>query len=874
MAKTKNYAHLVGSLVSVIVILVVFSSSIGPLPPLGNFLNPTGGGILDVGTTANYKSMQELTVSNSSLLKSNVTIYRDANGIPYVYATYDSDMFFAVGYLQAQDRLFQMDIQRRLFSGTLSEVLGNTTLGNDIFMRSVGLERSAQEVYNALYNNATVNHDVHSQKLLDSLIAYTNGVNYYIDHLKVLPFEFQLLGYKPTHWNPVDSIAFAKYMSFYLGFGEGDNDLQFTQIVQKLGWTKANELFPSVEPFQIPVVPDYGGYQMPSQYAFADNGSKSQAPLVTTSTATISAGVVQAAKNVDKAIQSIFTNYASLIIPGIGSNNWVVSGNKTTTGHPILANDMHLSWTTPSIWYQISYHSKESGFNDWGFSFVGEPYIIAGHNDKIAWGFTNVGGDVLDWFYYNTNGNQYLRDGKWLTYQTVYEDIKVKGAPDYNLSVKITLDGPVISGSKYIINGTSLVASWTGIKSYQALDEKAVFKAVYDFNLAQDYAQFQKAVYEWDGPSQNIIYADSQNISIWVAGETPIHGSGDPFNGRLPVNGSVVNSTWVGYIPAQYWPHSLNPAQGYLASDNQKSTGPNYPYYIGSYYDPGYRARRINYLLDSTNNIDIAKMEQIQTDVLDTSAQAFVPYLLDAALNHSSSFTVPVSMKSNWDSVISSLTNWNYYMYANETQPLIYDFFLYYYVQNVFGTDYQNAGLPNSTMLPNLNLLDYFTWNVLDNGSAPSIWFHGVSPYTLLLQSLSDALTTLQKDYGSNVNGWLYNKWRIGSWDSLIGLSALSPAHVPLNGSSFTLNRAGGDTDISLDGLANLGSSERAIYDLSNLSNSRAAFPGGESGNPVSPHYHDLLDKYFLPWKYYVQLFYDERLPQQYVMATLILRSS
>ena len=197
--------------------------------------------------------------------------------------------------------------------------------------------------------------------------------------------------------------------------------------------------------------------------------------------------------------------------------------------------------------------------------------------------------------------------------------------PDFHLTIRSTLDGPELPGAKYIINGTSLVASWTGIKTYEQLGFKAVFKAIYDFNLAQNYTQFKQAVYEWDGPNQNIIYTDYNNIAIWVAGETPIHGSGDPFNGRLPVNGSKVNSTWVGYIPAQDWPTSLNPAQNYLASDNQKSTGPNYPYYIGSYYAPSYRARRSNYLLETNSNIDITKMEQIQTDVLDTSAEAFVP---------------------------------------------------------------------------------------------------------------------------------------------------------------------------------------------------------------------------------------------------------
>ena len=881
MANTKKYAHLVGSFVSVVVILVVFSSSLGPLPPLGNFLNPTGGGILDVGKTANNPTMEELTVSNSSLLKSNVTIYRDAQDIPHIYATYDRDMFFAVGYVQAQDRLFQMDIQRRLLSGTLSEILGNVTLDSDIHFRSVGLERSAQEVYNALLKNATVDHDPKSIKLIDGLNSYADGVNFYIDHNHPLPFEFQLLGYKPTHWSPVDSVAFGKYMSYYLAFGEGDNDLQFTQIVQHLGATKAYELFPTTEPFQIPVVPDYGGYQMPEKYSFTSKGSTSQAPMVKNSNQIITPKLEQAAQNVDNALQNIFTSIGPLLSKGIGSNNYVVSGNKTISGHPILANDMHLSWQTPAIWYQISYHSKESGFNDWGFSFVGVPLVVAGHNKNVAWGYTNVGGDVFDWFYYNTNGDQYLRDGQWLNYKITYEDIKVKGSPDFNLTVKSTLDGPIIPGTNYTYNGMSLVASWTGIKTYEQLGEKAVFKAIYDFNLAQNYTEFKNAVYEWDGPSQNIIYADSSNIAIWVAGEIPLRGSGDPNNGRLPVNGSVLNSTWVGYVPAVDWPHSLNPAQNYLASANQKSTGPNYPYYIGSYYANGYRARRINYLLDTSSKIDVTAMEKIQTDVLDTSAEAFVPYLLDAIANHSSSFNIPASVASSWDSVVNSLKNWNYYMFANETQPLIYSFFLYYYIHNVFGDEYKQNGLSSDTMLPPLNYLDYLTWNTVVNGSSSSTWFDNVSTsnvvenvYDMLLQSFSNAIKTLQDDYGTNVNKWIYGTWHQGTFDSLTQLLALSPAHVPIYGSDFTLNAAYTGFLTNLDGHATVGSSERAIYDLNNLSNSVAALPGGQSGNPVSPHYHDLLDKYFLPWNYYSQLFFSDRLPQQYVASTLILRSS
>ena len=399
-----------------------------------------------------------------------------------------------------------------------------------------------------------------------------------------------------------------------------------------------------------------------------------------------------------------------------------------------------------------------------------------------------------------------------------------------------------------------------------------MFKAIYDFGLAQNYTQFRKAVYQWDGPAQNIVYADYNNIAIWVAGEIPIRSAAVINNanysyGRLPINGSEANTNWVGYVPAQDWPTAFNPAQEYLASDNQKSTGPNYPYYIGSYYDPGYRARRSNYLLYSNNNIDITKMEQIQTDVLDTSAQAFVPYLLNAINTIGANYA---NKPASWNSAVTILQNWNYYMMANESAPLIYEFFINNYLPYTFKDEYVNASLdPNSVPYPQLNFLENLTANDIN-----SHWFNNGTTVEngnqIMLKAFADALTSIQNlNYGNDASQWVYGNWHKASFASLTGLKALSPPILPSNGSGYTLNPAGGQ-------IANHGPSERAIYDLSNLSNSVAALPGGQSGNPASPHYHDLLDSYFLTWKYYTQLFFPDRtnFPTNQIESTLILRRS
>jgi penicillin amidase len=863
MGISKIHVHFVSSFFSVAIVFVVFSSALGPLPPLGDFLDPTGGGIFGVAQDSEHPTFKELYYPN---LKGDVTVYRDNKGIPYVYAEFDSDLFFVVGYLQAQDRLFQLDITRRLFSGTLSEVLGNRTLGNDIFMRSVGLMRVSEDLWKAVQEET----DPVSVKMVESINAYSAGINQYIAENHPLPFEFQLLGYSPTAWNPVDSIAFAKYMSFSLGFGEGELDLIFAELVEGLGVETAYDLFPyGGAPLQIPVIPDYGGYEMPDKYSFAENGSNSTAEIVPQfksenpdiSQKKLPIEVLQGVRNVRAIIEDTFTTFGFLFDQTKGSNNWVVSQNKSATGSPILANDMHLQWSVPSIWYQISYFSKESGLSAWGFMFIGSPMIVAGHNKDIAWGFTNVGGDVLDWYYYKENDQgQYYYNGEWKTYQTVDEVIKIKGKEPFTYTIRLTPQGSEIAGRNY--NGRSLVASWIGTKDYVTeLGRKFVFKAVYGFNFASNYNEFKAAVSNWDGPAQNIVYADKSNIALWVAGVHPSRTSS--IDGRLPINGSVSSDAWQGYIEPEDWPHSINPTQGYLASANQKSVGPNYPYYIGSYHAEGYRARRINYVLNNDTSVTIEDMKNLQTDTVDTSAEAFVPFLLEAIANNPSfGSEVPT-----WEAAVRALKSWDYDMDKDETAPLIYQFFIENYQKFTFSDEWSASGI-ELDRYPQRVFLENLSWK-----DPNSVWFDNVSTEDIvetrddvLLTAFKAALEELDNELGDFSN-WVYGVWHKGYFESLILLKALSSDQVPISGSRYTVNPSGGK-------IAKAGASERAIYDLSDLSKSIASLPGGQRANPTSKNYLDLLYDYFLKLEYYEQTFYlnQNEFPTDLIESTLIFR--
>ena len=861
----KKILKLVLSLAVGILFILIMVTPISILPPLGGFINPTGGGVWDVGLNANYPVNETITVPG---LGSTVTVYRDQYGVPYIYAANDYAMYFALGYVQAQDRLWQMDLQRRAFSGTLSEIFGNQTLSIDIFFRQLGLYNSANQTYNVLKTDPTF------AKYIPDLQGFADGVNYYINNtaLANLPFEFRLLNYKPAPWTEIDEIAFGKFMAYSLAYDS--YDIARTQLCTAFGQTLYDQLFPLVQPFQIPVIPTYGNYTMPSPFNYNSNPQ----PPVTNITnyfnqecnLQLTPSVQQAFAQVQNNISTIMTTFGELGSVFKGSNNWVVSGNYTTTGKPILANDMHLGLSMPPIWYEASLHTQKSTYDGeayswWGYTFVGVPLIIAGHNQYAAWGFTNVGGDGIDWYAFTqnpSNSNQYWYNNTWHSYNLIPEPIKVKGAGTYNLTVKETVYGPIVT-----TNGENLAMKWVGS------GVSRIVESVYFLDHAHNLTDYNNALQYWDAPAQNVVFADNQgvhgDIAMRVAGLYPIRAEG---LGRFVVNASADPNMnrWIGYINFNDMPYAVNPTQGYLASANQKSAGPNYPYYIGSLQDPGYRARRINYLLHEAvinKNVSIATIKQIQTDILDTSAQSFVPALLQA-LNS----PLADSYKSGitgWNAAVTILQNWNYVMNKSWAAPLIYWQFKANYLNNTFFDEYHAKSIstdyfPLDSVLENLTLNDPNShW--FNNITAPG---NNDNSTIVMLKSFQQTIQELTSTYGSNVNAWQWGTFHILEVNHQIG-GELSLKPIPRDGSTYTIEAAGSDSQ----GIVTSGPSEHAIYDLSNFNNSLTALPGGESGNPLSPHYSDSFNIY-IKNGYYSQIWSlsASDFPRSAIKYTLILQ--
>ncbi|MHA2074349.1 MAG: penicillin acylase family protein, partial [Candidatus Hodarchaeales archaeon] len=444
----------------VFLIIILFSTPFGVIPPLGNLLNPNGG-IWDIGIYAEHSS-KTLTVPG---IEDEVICYYDEWGIPHIFAKTDNDMFFTIGYVQARDRLFQLDMLRRMYTGRLAEILGENYLDSDIYFRNLCLERAANATWQIALKDPELS--VH----INSLEAYSRGINYFIDHLSTheIPPEFRLLNYLPNHWEPHHSLAFGKFMSYGLAFQEYD----FLLALLTDHFTEAEilELVPLNNTVgMIPVLPNYGSYPSPPNRPnttsdYTHSFSKKE-PIPSEIITRIQSLLGHRELISKQSILGVNTEeYVKSFTSVLGSNNWVIDGFRSSTGYPILCNDMHLQLTQPSIWYEIQHASAESGINVYGFSFIGSPGIIAGHSSYAAWGFTNVGADVTDYYYYNIRTQdgeeQYLNGTEWQTFEKISEKIPVKGKDDFKFDIKFTGHGPVLSydtGSSH----STLAVRWTG----------------------------------------------------------------------------------------------------------------------------------------------------------------------------------------------------------------------------------------------------------------------------------------------------------------------------------------------------------------------------------------------------------------------------
>jgi penicillin amidase len=557
-------------------------------------------------------------------LAAPVTVARDSHGVPTIEAANLEDLFFAQGYVTAQDRLWQMDVMRRFGGGELAEILGEPLLKLDREQRILGLRDTARK---ALQTASPRDHIFFE--------AYARGVNAYVaSHAHKLPIEFRILGYKPTPWLPEDSLVIANEMVKDLNFHYFFDALSREKILIKLGPELTADLYVNRSWHDRPPTVMREDLKQPDNKAGdSDEDDDDDSP--------------------DNSVtRHQLPPFVSDELPVNGSNDWVVSGAHTVTGKPLLANDMHLGHQMPNLWYEA--HLKAGPLDVAGVTLPGMPFVIVGHNQRIAWGFTNVGPTVTDVYIENFNGQgAYQTPNGWLQPERRLEVIHVKGKHDVSVDVKITRHGPIITE---LVPGESrpLALRWTLYDSLHI--------PLFDVNTAQNWQDFRHAFSQFDAPGQNVVYADVDgNIGYQATGKIPIRAAGD---GSLPVSGADNAHEWISYIPFDKLPNIYNPPSGIIATANGRITPDNYPYSISMEWEAPWRTARIYHVLESGRQFSAADMLALQTDIHSEAdlfaAERFV-YAVDHATKPSARAKQAADLMRSWDGR----------MQASEAAPII-----------------------------------------------------------------------------------------------------------------------------------------------------------------------------------------------------------
>ncbi|MGH2398660.1 MAG: penicillin acylase family protein [bacterium] len=531
-------------------------------------------------------------------LQAPVEVIRDRWGIPHIFARSEHDLFLAQGFVHAQDRLWQMEFNRRIASGRLSEMFGETTLETDRFLRTIGLRRAAAAEW-----------DIQDPEARAAAEAYADGVNAFLARYRNrLPIEFRLLRIAPEAWTPIDTLSYAKLMAWVLSVN-WESEILRAHLVSRFGAEGAQSLLPAYpgdHPVIVPQSVDYTPFRSPAVLRAMD---------------------------------------AAPLRAGVGSNNWVVAGARSATGSPLLANDPHLEAGMPSIWYEM--HLTGGTINVVGSTFPGTPGVIIGHNEHIAWGVTNAGPDVQDLYierFHPTDPTMYLFKGAWENVSTVEERIVVKGRRDpVVLPVRITRHGPILNG---VVDGLPhfVALRWT------ALERGTLLSSFSRLMRAANWNEFRDALRLWTVPALNFIFADrAGNIGYQLPGRIPIRAKGD---GLLPVPGWTGEFEWTGEIPFDQLPSWFNPARGYIATANNRIAPEGYRYLLAHEWDPGFRARRIESVLTARPKVGMEDVQRLQMDVASLPARAIVNALRQVRIAEEPAASLLAELIA-WDGVLS-----------------------------------------------------------------------------------------------------------------------------------------------------------------------------------------------------------------------------
>lgn len=765
-----------------------------------------------------------------------VSVVRDQWGVPEITGADLHDVAFAQGYVTAQDRLFQMEFNRRVAAGRLAEMFGagsnNSLIDTDRFLRTLGLYQSAQTERDALALTAP--------RTLGELQAYADGVNAFIrTHSGSLPLEFTILGITPQPWTPVDSLAYGRVVALSLD-SQWYTKYARAMVLARVGPAVAAALFPSY-PSSSPTLLTAAGRAAPLQpLPPGARGSSSAGAVAQTlpaaerlALASLPADALRGALEARQLIGDITDS--------LGSNDWVVDGTKTTTGKPLLANDPHLGISMPSIWYEVGL--RGGGLDVQGFSFPGVPGVVIGHNAHIGWGVTNVGADDTDLFLETLDNahhpGQYLYNGHWLPLRTRQETIRVRGGAPVTFTVQATDHGPLLNSAVSDLQRFQPVAlQWT------ALQPSYSFAGFFQLDFAANWQQFQDALANIS-ISQNFVYADTDgNIGYRMSGMLPLRPAG---NGLLPVDGSTSANNWHGYVPQDQMPSLFDPPTHVIATANNAIVPPNYPVYVTSNWDQGYRARRIIDLLAATPHLSVADYERIQADTYSQPAATLVPALVVAGRAAGGDAATAARL----------LGGWNDRMDANSGAAALFEVasgdllrdtlepVLGKTLYAVYRGNYSASGL--DSVLVNLVAqpqAPFFGMTVGDGGGAGGTLKRDAA----LAHALTEAMSELRARLGTDPATRRWGALHTASFAHPLASVALldhifGTTPVATGGDAVTVS-VGGDGGFSADPASydqRTVSSMRQILDLSNFDNSLWVTTTGESGQPLSTHYADLI---------------------------------
>ncbi len=742
-------------------------------------------------------------------LENEVIIERNRWGVPSIYGIERRDLFFAQGFVHAQDRLWQMDINRRAASGRLAEILGEEAVETDRLTRTLGFRRRANRIWQR--SSSSVQGDFE---------AYSAGINAFLANQPTLPLEFSLIGCRPEPWDVLDSVAYGQLLAWTLSSGWAAEIVR-ARLIEALGQDLATQLEP-IYPERNPV--------------------------------TLPGGIEFRKLEPDSMIRSADSPFLprGLEGSGRGSNGWVIADFRSTTGHPILCNDMHLPIPTPSLWYFNRLITEpgvdgEPGLQVYGVSQPGLPYILIGHNQNIAWGATLTLADTEDLFVekfrpvddgpQSGRSYQYRFKEKWLPVAISEEIIKIKGRTPFLERVLSTHHGPVVSA---VIPTEGQVLS---LSSY-ALKFDLSINGFAQINIAQDWGDFVEAVRQIQAPSLNLLYADTAgNIGYYMSGRVPIRSKGQ---GLVPSVGWTGEYEWEDYVPFDQMPHTLNPKSGYIISANNKIIGDDYPFYLGSSWRNGYRAARIEQMILERKLISLQFCREMQLDCYSIPGVQFARLVQDLDIKDDSALQMAQHLL-DWDGNLS----------ADSVGGTVYQVLLAILSQRILkpllGSDLieQFLGVgPHPILIPINELAGHWTSSLLRLLTEPEKLreLTGSSREELIVHSLAAAKEKLERTLGIDQSAWHWGRLHYLNFDHLFSLQptlgrAFSHGPFPVGGDSDTVFQnaivPGGPFHRN-----SVSPSQRHLIDLGDLSQSKAILAPGQSGQLGSNHYGDLI----LPW--------------------------